>query len=390
MVKSLGIDPGTKSFDIVLLSDGRVVWEKSMETEQIASNPEILLQELKREEGEADIIIGPSGYGVPYVCNDDIVDPKIFFSEILLLTPLYLLMKKQNDLGFNVYRALYKLGTQLWRKGAPACYIPSVKQLSTVEISFKVNKIDLGTADKLASTFIASHSLRGVLGENGINDFFLLELGFGYNALIRVKNGYIYGGLGGTSLGPGFLTAGPLDLEIVVAGKRWKRNSVWKGGLFETCGNIPMYEVFQSRGEICRAYAKNMLQTIKAGIHYLGGSGTEPVVLSGRWSNPELSLFLKKELGLNIVFTRPRLEGSFASKEAAQGMAMMGDALLGGRFTSIFRQMKLDRAGGTVMDFIYIPDFRKVAERHFEAYRKSLKKEKFEMIFRNDDESHAE
>ncbi|MGC8563999.1 MAG: DUF1464 family protein [Fervidicoccaceae archaeon] len=381
MVRSLGIDPGTKSFDLVIVEDGEVVWEDSIATEKVAENPEKLTEELIRFEKEVDIIVGPSGYGAPYICNEDIIDPKLFASEILLLTSANLLRKKEEDLGFAVYRAIYKLVGQLWKKKLNVCYIPSVKQLGTVDLSFKINKIDLGTADKLASTFLGAYILKNST-ENikSKKDFLLLELGFGYNALIHVKDGVIYGGLGGTSLGPGFITPGPIDLELVVAGK-WKRNSVWSGGINVACNGESMSEVFtKEENRICASYVKTMISSIRSGLTYLEASNDETIIVSGRWADIDVVKTIEEILGVPIFVSRPKLKGATFSKEAAQGMAMLGDAMLRGRFSSLFGEMRLNEAKGTVMDHIYIPALKPAIMRHVEAYRRSIKAEKVNEI----------
>lgn len=377
MVKSLGIDPGTKSFDLALIDGDEILWEDSVPTDKVAENPEILIERLKDFEKEADMIIGPSGYGAPYICNEDITDPKLFASEILLLTSERLLKKDRKDLGFGVYRAIYKLVGRLWRKKLNVCYIPSVKQLSTVDLSMKINRIDLGTADKLASTFLASYILMNDFSYQKLSkDFLLLELGYGYNALIKVKDGVIYGGLGGTSLGPGFLTPGPVDLEIAVAAK-WKRNSVWSGGISSVCDAESMNEIFTiAKNQLCSSYIKAMLQSINAGLVYLGYTNNELIVVTGRWATPDNYKKLKEYLGISLSLVRPMLKGAKISKEAAQGMAMLGDALLGGRFSSLFKKMKLNEAKGTVMDYIFIPALKPAIVKHIEAYKNSVRADK--------------
>lgn len=360
-----------------MVDEGRVVLEKSFPTEKVADSPDSLIEELKKLKDEADIIIGPSGYGVPYVCNEDILDPKLFSSEILLLTSISKLSKRTGDPGFEVYRALYKLTNELWKLGANVCYIPSVKQLESVDPSIKVNRIDLGTADKLGASFLAAYSIINSLktSEN-FPDFFVLELGFGYNALIYFKGGSIYGGLGGTSLGPGFLTPGPLDLEIIVSKGKWNRNSVWSGGIENVCMSSSLRDAFYpGRTGRCLFYVQSMLRSIRSGIAYLGGTWKEPIVLSGRWADEEISKELEKILGMPISMIRPSLPGASIAKEAAQGMAMIGDSLLGGRFSSLFKRLSLHKASGTVMDHIYIPNMTQAVKRHIEAYKNSLSKE---------------
>ncbi|MEM4618809.1 MAG: DUF1464 family protein, partial [Desulfurococcaceae archaeon] len=87
MVRAMGIDPGTGSFDIVVVEKNNVVWERSVPTSVLIKNPGIILDFI-REAGFVDIIIGPSGYGTPIVCNNDIIDPVVFASEVLLLTSI--------------------------------------------------------------------------------------------------------------------------------------------------------------------------------------------------------------------------------------------------------------------------------------------------------------
>ena len=66
MVKGLGIDPGTMSFDIAVVENDRVVWEKSISTIEVAKNPSVLVKGVE-EAGKVDVIAGPSGYGTPAV-----------------------------------------------------------------------------------------------------------------------------------------------------------------------------------------------------------------------------------------------------------------------------------------------------------------------------------
>lgn len=220
-----GIDPGTKSFDIVVVEDDRVVFEKSIETIEIAKDPQILIDALR--DLSVDYIVGPSGYGVPVTFGNEILDPRRFAVEILLLSTEEDIENgvKIGEIGIWVYDALAKVVTYLVNHYRDrVLFIPSVIQLQTVPWYRKINRIDMGTVDKLASAFLAiyNESIRESKSLNDIN-IIVAEIGFGYIGIIAVKEGRVVDGIGGTYASIGTLTAGAMDLEVVVGVKRWNR-----------------------------------------------------------------------------------------------------------------------------------------------------------------------
>ena len=62
-MKVLGIDPGTVSFDLCLLEDREVGYEESMPSSVVAEKPEDMAE--KCLSLKPDVIIAPSGYGLP-------------------------------------------------------------------------------------------------------------------------------------------------------------------------------------------------------------------------------------------------------------------------------------------------------------------------------------
>ena len=62
-MKILGIDPGTVSFDLCLLEDREVRYEESMPSSVVAERPEDMAE--KCLSLKPDVIIAPSGYGLP-------------------------------------------------------------------------------------------------------------------------------------------------------------------------------------------------------------------------------------------------------------------------------------------------------------------------------------
>jgi predicted butyrate kinase (DUF1464 family) len=57
------------------------------------------------------------------------------------------------------------------------------------------------------------------------------------------------------------------------------------------------------------------------------------------------------------------LEGAAKTKETAQGYAVIADGLAGGEFKQLIEWMKINKAKGTALDYIYHPKFEGVPER---------------------------
>ncbi|MEM3763434.1 MAG: DUF1464 family protein, partial [Desulfurococcaceae archaeon] len=92
MVKVVGIDPGSKSMDVCMLCDGKVCYEKSYETAEVARNPELLVREVQSL-GSVDLIALPSGYGVEVTRISDI--PEDLFEEWYYL---FILVTRKKDI----------------------------------------------------------------------------------------------------------------------------------------------------------------------------------------------------------------------------------------------------------------------------------------------------
>ncbi|GAH71223.1 unnamed protein product [marine sediment metagenome] len=136
-MRILGIDPGTVSFDLCLLEDREIRYEESMPASVVAERPEDMAE--KCLSLESDVIIAPSGYGLPNRSLSEVTERELF--EITLvregeIVPVLDGMKK----FFGIIR-----GT-----GLGVLFLPGVIQLPTVPRWRKFNKIDMGTADKMS------------------------------------------------------------------------------------------------------------------------------------------------------------------------------------------------------------------------------------------------
>ncbi|MET1102071.1 MAG: DUF1464 family protein [Pyrodictiaceae archaeon] len=380
-MRILGIDPGTKSFDLVVVEDGRVVWEYSIETSRVASDPGSLMDTI-REVGRVDAIAGPSGYGVPVTYSRDVVDPWRFAVEVLLLSSSRDIEEgvRRGDPGIMVYKALAETVTELCRAEVPTVFIPGVVHLPTLRPGAKYNRVDLGTADKLAVAVLAVYQFHR--GNPREANMMVLEMGYGYNALMVIEEGRITWGLGGTSLGTGMLTAGPLDLEVVAMGRTWARSDVFHGGVMEACGTLdPAMAVEEARRGtgLCREAYESMMESIAnavSGIYARRGIGR--LVISGRLiSIKELVDDLASRLPgkIHVELLEP-LEGAKATKHAAHGYALVVDGLIGGVASSVVERMRIRDACGTALDRASHPRLVEAKRRLLEAYKSSVRNPK--------------
>ncbi len=388
MARALGIDPGTRSFDLVVVDNDRVVWERSIDTIEIARDPMVLVRAIE-DAGEVDLIAGLSGYGTPVVCNEDILDPRTFALEVLLLTSREDLLDGvgRGGIGIAVYKALADAVAILWERGFRVCYIPSVILLPTVPRYRKINRVDMGTADKMAIAVLGVYDQSRRLGiDYGETSFILVEMGYGYNAVLGIDRGRIVDGFGGTLTPMGFLTIGSIDGEAVVAGRVWRRSDVFYGGVATICGEMDFEKALEksSSDSLCRDAFQSMFDWIIGHVYAMRKSVPRPkeIILSGRLSRVKvIREFLEEALEDIAPVTRiDGLPGARVSKEAAQGYAIIGEGLAGGFFRDLINYMGIPRACGTVFNWLYHPRLASARERLLDAYRQSVRRERLKRI----------
>ncbi len=389
MVKALGIDPGTKSFDLAVIEGDEVRWESSIPTEEVARNPESLI-DLIKSAGGVDVIAAPSGYGSPVIWGDELRDPETFALEILLLTPRRVLEEgfRRGEVGIGVYKALAEAVKLMVNEFRNVCFIPSVILLPTIPLWRKLNRLDMGTADKLAVTVLAIHNQSVRLGVKYDEvSFILIEMGYGYNAVVGVDGGKVVDGLGGTLTPMGFLTSGPLDLELVVAGESWVRTDVFHGGVSEVCGTTDLGRALALAEEgvhPCVDAFKAMFEWVERGVRGMLTSVPNPreIILSGRLIRYD---YVRSELIRRLSSIAPvrRLEplkGASVSKEAAQGYALIAEGLAGGFFKELVNHVEIPEARGTVADYVTHPRLLKFRNWLREALRRSVREDVFNRV----------
>ena len=392
MVRVVGIDPGSRSIDICGLCNGKVCFEKSIDTVEASRNPEKLIKALE-EFGEFDVVVAPSGYGVEVKWFNDI--PRELFSDWYLT---FILLTTRDEIGSAVskgiegaliYDAMVKLASFLRNKEIPALLIPGVINLSTIPLHRKINKVDMGTADKLAVAVLGIHEVadKEDTDYSSVN-YIHVEMGYGYNAVIAVSGGRIVDGVGGSlTPGPAYLTAGSLDLEVAQAIGSFSKADVFTTGCL-TYVNLDLDNWLRNpyidrKSEIC---FEAMIESVIKAINMVIPSVEKPslILLSGRVSKYSsvrevLQDKLKNYPSLDIM---RGLKNAVSVKETAQGYAVVGDGLLNGVFGELIDHVMIRDAEGSSLDYILIPKFfQTLLGRMFVKLRGYFRKPAFNLLW---------
>src|SRR5437763_170402 len=290
MPRVIGIDPGTVSIDVCGLDDGRVFLDRSWSTTEALAEPARFVAELEAA-GPLDLIAGPSGYGLPLTRVQDATDEDL---------RLAFLAAPGESGGIGGLRTLVRA---LAHSSLPVTLTPGVVHLPTVPAHRKVNRVDMGTADKVCAVALAiDRQARRVACPLSAVSLVLLELGGAFTAAIAVAGGRIVGGVGG-----------------------------W-GGV--GC-------VVEGAAKTCSALAQSV-------------PTPREFVLSGRLARVEpICHAIRQRLG-GLAPTH-LLEG-FAqfAKEGAQGAALLADGLAGGSRRELVEHLAIREARGTVLDHLYV------------------------------------
>lgn len=339
-----GIDPGTGSFDFFAMDGEEVILDTTVPVPDIAENPTVLLDTVQSI-FPLDMIVGPSGYGLPLTPIKDMNQ-----SELDLMVP--------DDKSIPLYDGIRMVLRLMKEKGFPLYFTPGVIHLSTVPFYRKANKMDMGTADKVCCVALA---IRDQAERYGIGydstSFIMAEIGYAFNAIIAVEGGKIVDGVGGTSGGPGFITAGGMDAELAVRLGDFPGAVLFTGGAKDASGkdDLTPEEMAREQGKYSTSW-NMILESILKGIMAMMVAVEQPkeILLSGRLSAiPEIAGALSARLSR---FGKVRSVGRRATvaKEAAEGGYIIGEGLLGGKYKGILDALQLGQASGTMYDNVLL------------------------------------
>jgi predicted butyrate kinase (DUF1464 family) len=341
----IGIDPGTVSVDLCGLDDGQLFLERSLPTAEALADPALLVG-LLDEAMPLDLIAGPSGYGLPLTAARDLTEDDLRLA--------YLAADGESG-GIGGLRSLMRA---LGRSALPVVVTPGVVHLGTVPAHRKVNRVDMGTADKVCAAVLAMHEQaeRRRCDAREVS-FILLELGGAFSAALAVSHGQIVDGIGGTSGPIGARAAGALDGEVAFLAGHVTKRLLFSGGAATVAGT-PDALVAPSTARGRLAWAAYVESAVKA-VAALAVSVPRPreVILSGRMARAE---GVREELARRIADVIPgvpvhMLGGDAATGEpAARGSALLADGLAGGASARLVDVLGIRDACGTSLDHLYV------------------------------------
>ena len=227
MPRVIGIDPGTISVDICGLDDGRVFLDRSVPTAEALANPSVLIGLLNDAQQAAplDLVAGPSGYGLPLTNAQDLTEDDI---------TLAFLAAEGEPGGIGGLKLLMRA---FKRSSLPIVVTPGVVHLASVPLHRKVNRVDMGTADKVcvAALAVREQARRRGCAEREVS-FILIEMGGAFTAAIAVEHGRIVDGAGGSSGPLGARAAGALDGEVAFLAGAISKRLLFTGGVATIAG----------------------------------------------------------------------------------------------------------------------------------------------------------
>lgn len=349
MPRVVGIDPGTISLDLCGLDSGRVFLDQSLPTEDALADPSLVLRVLEQA-SPLDLVVGPSGYGLPLTPARDLTESDI---RLACLAP----RGESGGIG-----GLASLMRALVTASAPVMMTPGVVHLPSVAAHRKINRVDMGTADKVCAVALAihEHAHRRGCQEREVS-LILLELGGAFSAAIAVEEGRIVDGLGGSSGPLGPAASGALDGEVAFLAGQVTKQMIFSGGALAVAG-IPgaraeaLAEVTTPQRQMAlEGYLESLVKAVATLA--VSAPSARALVLSGRLSRvAAIRGGLMSRVARVIPGVTVDLLSGFAkvSKHAAQGAALLADGLAGGSSVSLVETLGIRAATGTVLDHLFV------------------------------------
>ncbi|MFW9866565.1 MAG: DUF1464 family protein [Candidatus Thorarchaeota archaeon] len=351
-MRVIGIDPGSKSWDFFGLDNDEIILDTSIPSKELIIEPQKAIYVIRTIEN-LDLMVAPSGFGLPLKNVSDLTENDIFFTLLKFESE-----DQKKLVGLGEILKLIKA------EPTKAVIVPGVKHLPTVPRYRKINKIDMGTADKIctAVTGIRDQMERLEIAPEDTN-FIMVEIGYGFTAVLAIEKGQIIDGIGGSNI-MGFRACGSLDGELAYLIKNIHKNNIYKGGVAYISGysNLSLKEItlLAEKDEQTRIALKAYISSVKKAVFGISSSFSKKekiteVLLAGRGAN--LSYLKEKIINALSDVAPVRLMKSYSqiAKRAAQGAAFIANGLLGGEFEPIIDNLKIKQASGSILDDIFIP-----------------------------------
>ena len=206
--------------------------ERSFRTADVGADPALLVDALV-DHGPFELVLGPAGYGLPLVPVEQVGEREL---------ALMLLLREDEPHGRVGVGGMRSIVRALIAAGLPLVFGPGAIHLPTIPAYRKWNRIDLGTADKVASVALCIADQARRLGVDfAETSFVMLELGGAFSAALAVDGGRIVDGLGGSSGPIGARACGALDAEVAyLLGGALSKRTVFSGGALDPHGTLDL------------------------------------------------------------------------------------------------------------------------------------------------------
>jgi len=345
----IGIDPGTLSIGLCGIEDSRLFLDRSFPTADALASPALVLDELSRA-GAVDLIAGPSGYGLPLTNAQDLSEADLRLA----------FLSAEGEPGG--IRGLTSLVRMLAASSLPLVLTPGVVHLASVPAQRKVNRVDMGTADKVcaAALVISEQAARRRVESQDVSAI-LLELGGAFSAALAIDHGRIVDGVGGSSGPMGVHAAGALDGEVGFLTGTISKNMLFHGGAstiagMEDASFAELVEATTSRAQLAvSAYIESALKAVAALM--VSVPDVRDIVLSGRaGTHPHVMTEITRGLARIVPGATVSSLAGFATEasRAAQGASLIADGLAGGRSAALVDVLGIREATGTVVDHLHV------------------------------------
>ncbi|MFQ5977916.1 MAG: DUF1464 family protein [Candidatus Heimdallarchaeota archaeon] len=331
-MRACGIDPGTSRWGFYVFEDTKPILDRSINTSDW-DEIQRQLEELCRL--KLDVIAAPSGYGTPLKLLSEVSD---------LDRELMTLWSGEGRIGIKKSLELLKdIPCNIF-------VIPGVKHLPSVPKQRKINRIDLGTPDKVCAV---AYSMVQLQREFKIPyqemDFILAELGAGFNAFLRIFDGALVDGIGGSNASFGFRSGGRLDAELAYLLGQIRKTNVFEGGILS---GVDHFTNFSQLKEESTILWKAFIESILKDIAYLDAiqPKTNLVILSGKMTkDPILIDHIESVIDEKSVVSFPTV---FKAGHAAVGAAYLAEGLQGGQHRNLVESLAIQQSSGTSIDDI--------------------------------------
>jgi predicted butyrate kinase (DUF1464 family) len=349
-----GIDPGTVSFDVCGLDGGELFLERSFRTADVGADPARLVEALVGA-GPFELVLGPAGYGLPLVPVDRVGEREL---------ALMLLLRSDEPHGPVGVGGMRSIVRALIAAGLPLVFGPGAIHLPTIPAYRKWNRIDLGTADKVASVAlsIADQAQRLAI-DFAETSFVLLELGGAFSAALAIDGGRIVDGLGGSAGPIGARACGALDAEAAyLLGAALSKATVFSGGALDPRGELDLSSGLDGLRRDPR-YAEGWLAleegAAKAALALtISAPAPREILVAGRLAQAAGMLEALAERLAGVAPVR-----AVSRAAAAHGAAVLADGLAGGRYAPLVDCLGVGDASGTALDHLRVHGAERITLR---------------------------